>query len=70
MDDRPVYQPRGRLPVTSVCRRIASAIWARSSASAMSLYSIHFSPWLAISQPASRIAATCSGARASAVATP
>jgi hypothetical protein len=45
-------------------------MWARSSASEKSLYSIHFSPWLAISQPASFIAATCSGARASAVATP
>jgi hypothetical protein len=58
------------VPTTSVCSRIASAIWARSSASEKSLYSIHFSPWLAISQPASFIAATCSGARASAVATP
>ena len=49
---------------------IASAIAARSSSSGMSLCSTHLSPWLAISQPASFIAATCSGARASAVATP
>jgi len=49
---------------------IASAMAARSSSSGMSLCSIHLSPWLAISQPASFIASTCSGLRASAVATP
>src|SRR6056297_1035872 len=67
---RPVYHPLCRSPTTSVCRRIVSAIAARSSASDMSLCSIHFKPWLAISHPASSMASTCSGHRANAEATP
>src|SRR5260370_9880 len=42
MEVRPVYQPSGRCPVTSVWTRIASAISTRSSASDMSLSSTHF----------------------------
>jgi hypothetical protein len=45
-------------------------MWAASSWREKSLYSIHFRPCEAISQPASFIAATASGLRASAVATP
>ena len=58
-----MYQPSGRAPVASVWTRIASAISRRSSASDMSLCSIHFRLWLAISQPASFMAATTSGFR-------
>ena len=65
-----MYQPSGRAPVASVWTRIASAISVRSSASDMSLCSIHFRLWLAMSQPASFMAATTSGFRFSAVATP
>src|ERR1700688_3045226 len=50
MEVRPVYQPSGRCPVTSVWMRIASAISTRSSASDMSLCSTHFRLWLAMSQ--------------------
>ena len=65
-----MYQPSGRAPVASVWTRIASAISRRSSSSDMSLCSIHFRLWLAMSQPASFMAATTSGFRCSAVATP
>ncbi len=49
---------------------MARAISARSSASDMSLCSTQRRLWLAISQPASCIAATTSGLRFSAIATP
>ena len=70
IEQRPVYQPRGRSPVTSAWSRIAASMSARSTASSASLYSTHFSPCDAISQPASCIARTWAGERASAVATP
>ena len=56
-----MYQPSGRAPVASVWMRIAAAISTRSSDSDMSLCSIHFRLWLAMSQPASFMAATTSG---------
>ncbi len=65
-----MYQPSGAEPVTASCRRIAASICAASSARVMSRWSIHLKPWLAISHSASRMAATASGLRASAVATP
>src|SRR5213082_717010 len=60
----------GQRPLTSVWMRIASAISARSSASDMSLCSTHLRLWLAMSQPASFMAATTCGFRFNAVATP
>ena len=66
----PVYQPKGRSPTTELWRAIASRICANSSSSEKPAYSIHFRPWLAISQSASIIADTCNGERANAVATP
>ena len=65
-----MYQPSGGAPVASVWMRIAAAISTRSSDSDMSLCSIHFRLWLAMSQPASFMAATTSGFRFSAIATP
>ncbi len=65
-----MYQPSGGAPVTAVWIATASAIAARSSARGASRMSTHLRPWQAISHAASRIAATASGLRASAVATP
>ena len=45
-------------------------MWARSVASSMFWYEIQLRPWQAISWPSSRNAATASGLRLSAIATP
>jgi hypothetical protein len=62
---RPVYQPCGRLADDLL---VQADRFRRSGAllflGGMSRWSTHFSPWLAISQPAAFIAATCSGLRA------
>ena len=70
-EQRPVYQPSGRdrRDFRVDADRLAQML-ALVGLGGKSLYSIHFRPWLAISQSADFIAATCSGERISAVATP